>query len=166
VQAKKSVLLHRFFSLHRFFGKNTNKPHPGKFMKPFDVFICHSSKDKEFILLNIIPAFKNYNIVHWIDCEQINFGDGIIRKIEHGLRNSRYLVPCLSKNLGTSNWISAEYSAILNAEFSGASDQRVVPLNLDDCGNEDIPPLLRDLRRASYNKLDEFNQFLEFLKPR
>jgi internalin A len=130
----------------------------------FDIFICHSSKDKPFIIENILPKLKERGITYWIDAEQIDFGHQITKQIEDGLRQSRYLVPCLSRNLGTSNWTIAEYGFSLNAEFSGSSDQRVIPIKLDNCEDKDISPLLRDRKRATYSDPDDFNKFLDFLK--
>jgi hypothetical protein len=40
----------------------------------YDVFICHSSKDKP-IITTLIEDLKKENITYWIDAEQIEFGD-------------------------------------------------------------------------------------------
>lgn len=129
----------------------------------FDVFICHSSED-EPIINDLIKKFKKEGITYWVDTEQIHFGDQITRKIEEGLQKSKYVIPCLSKNLNTSGWTKAEYGAILNAEFSGDSERTVIPLKLDNCEVSDIPLFLRDKRRVTYSNNDEFNKFIEFLK--
>ena len=115
----------------------------------YDVFICHSSKDKP-IIEALIEDLKKQKIIYWVDTEQIDFGDRITQKIEDSLKKSRYIIPCLSKDLNTSGWTRAEYGAILNAEFSGDSERKVIPLKLDDCEGSDIPPLLRDKKRVFY----------------
>jgi len=129
----------------------------------FDVFICYSSKDKP-IINDLIKTLKKEGITYWIDTEQIRYGDPITQKIEEGLQKSKYVLPCLSKNLNTSGWTRAEYGAILYAEFSGNSESRVVPLKLDDCEVSDIPIFLRDKRRVTYSNINEFNEFIELLK--
>lgn len=129
----------------------------------FDIFICHSSTDNP-IIATLIEQFKRENITYWIDAEQINFGDQITRKIEEGLEKSRYIIPCLSKNLKASGWTRSEYGAILNAEFSGNSERTVIPLKLDNCEDSDIPLLLRDKKRVTYSNKIEFNEFIKFLK--
>ena len=129
----------------------------------YDVFICHSSMD-EPVIAALIEDFKKENITYWVDAEQINFGHFVTQKIEEGLINSKYIVPCVSKNLSTSGWSRAEYSSILNAEFNGNSERTVIPLIIDNCEVDDIPLLLRDKRRATYSNKDEFSEFIEFLK--
>jgi hypothetical protein len=131
----------------------------------FDVFLCHSGADKPHVL-NIAKELRNMGLTYWLDSEQIRFGDPITRKIEDGLRNSRYIVPCLSTNLSRSGWARAEYGAILNAELSGDSLRVVIPLKLDDSSDGDIPLLLRDKRRVTYTNKVEFAEFLRFLQLR
>lgn len=97
---------------------------------PFSVFLSHSSADKELVL-KVIEAFKEANLLYWVDHEQIKFGDGIVAKIEEGLQKSQYVVVCLSENLITSGWCRAEYGAILYREFSGDTSRRVIPLRAD-----------------------------------
>lgn len=129
----------------------------------YDVFICHSSKDKP-IIESLIKDLRKEKITYWVDSEQIDYGDSVIQKIEKGLQKSRFVVPCLSKNLKTSGWTRAEYGAILNAEFSGDNKRKVIPLKLDNCEVSDIPDLLRDKKRATYSDMTDFNEFIKFLK--
>ncbi|AKB44230.1 COR domain-containing protein [Methanosarcina vacuolata] len=129
----------------------------------YDVFICHSSKDKP-IIESLVKDLKMKNVTYWVDKEQINFGDPVTQKIEEGLKNSKYVVPCLSKNLTILGWTRAEYGSILNREFSGNSKRIVIPLKLDNCEDADIPDLLYDKKRVTYSNKTEFNEFIEFLK--
>ncbi len=130
----------------------------------YDIFICHSSKDKPFIIENIIPEFKRQGITYWFDAEQIKFGEPITQKIEDGLQKSKYVMPCLSENLTRSGWTRAEYGSILNAEFSGNSERVTIPIKLDNCSDNDIPFLLRDKKRVDYSNKVEFAEFIKFLK--
>jgi small GTP-binding protein len=129
----------------------------------YDVFICHSSKDKP-IIEALIKDLKKEKINYWVDVEKIDFGDQITQKIEEGLKKSRYVIPCVSKNLNISSWTRAEYGAILNAEFSGSSERIIIPLKLDNCEENDIPLLLRDKKRVTYSDNTDFNEFIKFLK--
>lgn len=129
----------------------------------FDVFICHSSKDKTIISI-LIEDFKKENITYWIDADQIDFGDSITEKINEGLEASNYIIPCISKNLRASGWTKAEYGSILNREFSGNSKRKVIPLILENCDVNDIPPLLSDKKRVTYSDKTEFKEFIHFLK--
>jgi Fe-S cluster assembly iron-binding protein IscA len=129
----------------------------------YDVFICHSSKDKP-LLKSIINEFMKNEICYWIDAEQIKFGDRISEKIENGIKNSKCIMPCLSRNLIKSSWCRTEYNSIINAELSGRSDRIVIPLQLDKIEDDDIPLLLKDKRRVFYNNKEDFIEFLDFIK--
>jgi MoxR-like ATPase len=129
----------------------------------YDVFICHSSKDKP-IIKTLIEDLKKENITYWVDSEQIDYGDDIVKKIEDGLKKSRYVVSCLSKNFIISGWTRAEYGPILNGEFSRNSKRIVIPLELDNCEDDDIPILLRSKKRVIYSDQTDFKQFINFLK--
>jgi hypothetical protein len=128
----------------------------------YDVFICHSGKDAAKAA-ELAEVFKRQGVRYWLDREQITYGDPVTRKIEEGLTASRYVLPLLSKNLGTSGWTRAEYGAILNGELSGPSERVVIPLKIDDGPDADIPILLRDKKRVSYLNETEFGEFVRFL---
>lgn len=131
---------------------------------PFHVFLSHSSADKD-IVLNVLSALRKARISYWIDHEQIKFGDGIVGKIEEGLRKSKYVVVCLSRQLAASGWCRAEYSPILYREFSGNTSRRVIPLSLDGSRDSDaIPLLLSDKLSADFTNPASFAAFLKFLR--
>lgn len=134
----------------------------------YDVFISYASEDRP-VVEQIIQDFRRAGVTYWVDHEQIDFGDRITEKIEEGLRESKYVVVCLSANLGRSNWVRAEYGSILHKELgriSQGSGRKVIPLKLDDSSDDNIPLLLYNKRRANYSNVTEFNQLLEFLKQR
>jgi hypothetical protein len=131
---------------------------------PFSVFLSHSSADKPTVL-RVLAELKKAEISYWVDHEQIVFGDGIVSKIEEGLQKSKYVVVCLSENLGKSGWCRAEYGPILYREFSGDTTRRVIPLSLDGSNNGDsIPLLLSDKMRADFTRPDSFSSLMDFLK--
>jgi hypothetical protein len=129
----------------------------------FVAFLCHSSADAE-VIRDIANSFASSGISYWLDEEQLTFGQGVSEKIEDGLKRSRYVIPCVSANFAASGWTRKEYSAILNAEFSGDTGRTVIPLVLDDSDAEYVPLLLRDKKRAYYENKTEFEHFLRFLR--
>jgi hypothetical protein len=132
----------------------------------YTVFICHSSKDTEFIKNNILPDFKSNSISYWIDHEQIQPGDPIIKKIEEGLQNSKNILVCISEHLHGSDWCRAEYEAILHEIFAGATKQKVIPFKLDNCDKNNVPLMIRNLKRTEYLNKDSYNNLLSLLsKP-
>ncbi|MBT2384610.1 toll/interleukin-1 receptor domain-containing protein [Streptomyces sp. ISL-11] len=133
----------------------------------YDVFLCHSHDDAEEVH-RIAERLADNKIRYWLDRDRIDYGDAVTKKIEDGLQASRYVLPCVSGNLIRSGWARAEYGGILNTVFSGASRRKVIPLMLEQVAadQENIPILLRDLRRvSSFNKV-EFAAFIDFLVSR
>lgn len=131
----------------------------------YAVFLSYSSADKPSVL-KVIEEFKRAGISYWVDHERITFGDGIVEKIEDGLRNSKYVVACLSRNYATSGWCRAEYGTILNREFSGNTSRRVIPLSLDSSKDSDDagPLLLSDKMRAHFTDPVSMTAFLKFIR--
>ena len=129
----------------------------------FTVFISHGSKDKA-IVRKLTRRLKDAAISYWIDEEQITFGDPIVAKIEEGLRQSRFVVACLSRNLVESGWSRAEYGPILYREFSGKTSRRVIPVSLDGAtGEESVPLLLSDKMRANLMDEESMTALTDFL---
>lgn len=129
----------------------------------FDVFISHSSLDK-IIVEKIIEDFKKESITYWVDHEQITLGDRITEKIENGLKKSKYVLVCISHNLGHSNWCRAEYGPILNMQYNEISGKKAIPLKLNEVDDQDIPVLLYDVKKADYQNYDEYQELLNYLK--
>jgi hypothetical protein len=129
----------------------------------YDVFISYSSEDKDIVLC-IIEDLKKMRISYWVDHEQIMFGDFITEKIEDGLQRSRFVLVCLSVNLGRSNWCKKEYGPIINRNCKNTSTKKVLPLKLDNVKDDDIPILLYDIHRADYDNKKEYYELLNFIK--
>jgi hypothetical protein len=129
----------------------------------FRVFLTHATPDKPLVI-EVAKQLKAAGIAYWVDHEQIEFGDSIVSKIESGLESSKYVVACLSKNFGKSNWSRGEYGPILYREFSGNTERRVIPLSLDgSTDTSSVPILLSDKLRVDFTDKIQFTKFLEFL---
>jgi hypothetical protein len=131
----------------------------------YDVFLSYTHGDKNLIA-PVLERFRQAGIAYWFDEEQITFGDRIVRKIEDGLQQSRYVVVALSKQFKEAEWRQAEYGPIFYREFSGDTSRRVIPLSLD--GSTAIEAtgamLLSEKMRADFTNDQNFKAFLEFLK--
>jgi hypothetical protein len=117
----------------------------GRESESWDVFVSYSSRDLERID-DLVRKFTSRHVRCWWDYEQIQPGDSISQKIELGLRKSRFIVPCLSRNQVLSGCCRAEYGGILGRVLSGQTAQRVVPVIVDDLPDDEVPVLLRDFR--------------------
>ena len=137
-------------------------------LKPFegwDVFVSYSSKDFEKIS-HVVDDLKRHRVNCWWDHEQVQPGDSISQKIELGLRRSRFIMPCISRNQIRSGWCRVEYAAVLDKVLSGQTSQKVIPLILDDLPEEEAPLLLSDFRSERLTDSRSYERLLSFLSRR
>lgn len=129
----------------------------------WDVFLSHSSADKEKVV-EIAAKIKAAGLRVWLDAEQIDLGDHITAKIEHGLAKSKKVLVCLSPALGKSNWCRAEYGPYLNDEISRQTPARVIPLVIETVSIDNIPVFLRDKLRVDYRSTHDWDRLLGNLR--
>jgi hypothetical protein len=98
---------------------------------------------------------QSANIDVWLDEHEILVGDSIHQRVGEGIDECDYLVVLLSRESVQSDWVKDEISAASSKEKY--SHRRIVlPAVIDDLKVEEIPPLLRDKRRANiFNKYEE-----------
>jgi hypothetical protein len=92
-----------------------------------DVFICHSSADKESVAQPLADRLEAAGISAWIDQREIRWGDSLIQRVNAGLQSSRYVVVILSPAFKSTHWPERELHAALNQEAS-SGQVRVLPL--------------------------------------
>jgi TIR domain len=59
---------------------------------------------------SIVADLEGRNARVWWDQREIKPGDSISKKIELGLRISRFVMPCISRNQLASGWCRVEYA--------------------------------------------------------
>ncbi len=96
----------------------------------FDVFLSHSSRDKD-VIRELAERLKRDGLRVWFDQWEIKPGDSIPSKIEEGLEHSRVLVLCMSANAFGSDWSQLEAGTFRFRDPLN-KDRRFVPLRLDD----------------------------------
>ncbi|HLQ44017.1 MAG TPA: toll/interleukin-1 receptor domain-containing protein [Planctomycetaceae bacterium] len=96
----------------------------------FDVFLSHSSRDKD-VIRELAERLKRDGLRVWFDQWEIKPGDSIPSKIEEGLEHSRVLVLCMSANALGSDWAPLEVGTF---RFRDSLNQqrRFIPLRLDE----------------------------------
>ena len=129
----------------------------------WNVFISYSSKDRP-IIETIIGDLNNNRITYWWDKEKLLAGDLVLQTIEKGLQGSRFVLACFSRNQLESGWCHAEYETILSEVFSGGTDQKVLPLILDDLTHKELPQFIRGLKYEKYSNTDGYRNILKRLK--
>lgn len=96
----------------------------------FDVFLSHSTRDKE-IVRPLPERLRKDGLRVWFDEWEIRPGDSIPSKIESGLEHSRVLVLCMSAQAFGSDWAQLE-SGTFRFRDPLNKDRRFIPLRLDD----------------------------------
>ena len=77
----------------------------------YDLFISHSSKDKQVArLLAIELKYAGFNV--WFDEWHIDIGDDIYLEIERGIENSKCMLVLMSDNFFQSEWVNFERSSM------------------------------------------------------
>ena len=96
-----------------------------------EVFICHTSADKESIARPLAERLEAVGIAAWIDERKIRWGDSVTDRVNAGLRNSRYVIVILSPAFVDRPWPQRELTTALNQEASSGQN-RVLPLLAGD----------------------------------
>jgi small GTP-binding protein len=97
---------------------------------PYDVFLSHSSKDKE-IVRDIAERLREDGLRVWFDEWVLKPGDNLPKKLDDGLEESRILVLCMSANAFGSDWAQLETGTFRFRDPLN-KDRRFIPLLLDD----------------------------------
>jgi hypothetical protein len=95
--------------------------------RAYDVFICHSSEDKDEFVRPLAEALRRRNVAVWFDEFELNLGDSLRRKIDSGLVRSRFGVVVLSKSFFAKNWPQYELDGLVTREMA-AGKQIILPV--------------------------------------
>lgn len=112
-------------------------------MSKLYVFISYSRQDREFVE-KLTDALSAAGIETWTDVSNIAPGQNWQVEIEQGLLNAEVFLYIASQNTSTSKWMEQELLAF--ARGSG----RIVPLIVDDAGENSLPIALRDYQWADF----------------
>ena len=131
------------------------------------VFISHSSKDHDFIML-LVEKLRKDLIDVWIDDWELQVGDSIIQKIEEGIRKSSFLIIVFSKYSIKSNWVLRELNSTLMRQLT-KSDIKILPILLE-MELDDLPPLMSDIYSARFSRNfiseTEYQKLIEPIKEK
>lgn len=122
----------------------------------YDVFISHSSKDKQ-VVCELARKLKIDGLRVWLYEWEIKPGDMISLKIEQGLEQSRTLILVMSVNAFASEWVTLERHTALFRDPTNTK-RRFIPLRLDDVEIKDTLKQFayvdwRDKSKKQYAKL-------------
>lgn len=87
--------------------------------KEYDVFISHSSADKDDFVRPLATELQKLGIKVWYDEFELKMGDSLRRSIDQGLINSRYGIVVLSSSFFKRDWTNYELDGFVNKEMNG-----------------------------------------------
>ncbi|MCT6818033.1 MAG: toll/interleukin-1 receptor domain-containing protein [Lysinibacillus fusiformis] len=91
----------------------------------FDVFLSHSSLDKEIFVSELSEKLSNKGLKVFEDVKVFKIGQSQTDMMNMGILNLRFVVIFLSKNFIESGWSQYEFKSFLNREIN---EKRVVIL--------------------------------------
>lgn len=87
----------------------------------YDVFVSHAWEDKEDFVDEFVEALTKLGIKVWYDKTQIKWGDSMRKRIDEGLKKSRFGVAVLSPHYIADGkyWTKAELDGLFQLESVG-----------------------------------------------
>ena len=84
----------------------------------YDVFVSHAWEDKADFVDEFVEELKNAGLRVWYDTSQIKWGDSLRKRIDEGLKHSRFGVVVLSPNYIADGkyWTKAELDGLFQLE--------------------------------------------------
>jgi hypothetical protein len=79
----------------------------------YDVFISHASEDNATVAKPLHAALKKAGLSVWIDEHELTLGDSLLKKIDDGLKKSRFGVVILSRTFFDKFWPRGELQALM-----------------------------------------------------
>ena len=110
----------------------------------FDVFISHTSWDKEDVVRPLATSLCEAGLSVWYDEFELRIGDSLRRKINRGLTNSRFGVAVLSRAFFGRGWPEYELDGLVTRTVAG--EQVLLPIwhNVTKSEVMDYSPSLAD----------------------
>ncbi len=133
-----------------------------KLEKYHSIFLSHTHDDKPFVreLQNQLNAHGVEEI--WIDEAEIQVGDSLMKKIEEGMKTSKYVAVILSKNSVKAPWVQKELEIAMNTEIT-KGQVVVLPILYEEC---ELPVFLSGKLYADFTNADRSEESLRKLLNR
>ncbi len=92
----------------------------------WDVFISHASEDKEAVAIPLRNALAELGVTVWLDKTELRLGDSLRRKIDEGIRSSRFGIVVLSETFFGKGWTNHELDGLVTRNVAG--EQSLLPI--------------------------------------
>ena len=110
------------------------------------VFISHANQDAQFAH-RLAADLQRLGVQVWIAPESIRGGEGWVKAIERGLKESSHMVVVLTPAALESKWVEKETEVAIARERRGL--MQIIPLNVEPC---EVPPLLSSYQRVPFRR--------------
>jgi hypothetical protein len=102
-------------------------------------FLCHASDDKELLVKPFGRELASLGVRPWVDEWEMFAGDGLVSKLETGLKESELFLPFLTPRSVGKPWVRLEIEAAVVRRLM--DKMRIIPIVIG-LPTEDIPPFL------------------------
>ena len=92
----------------------------------WDVFISHASEDKAAVARPLADALIERGVSVWLDELELKIGDSLRRKIDQGIRSSRFGIVVLSPSFFAKGWTQYELDGLVTLSVAG--QQSLLPI--------------------------------------
>lgn len=92
----------------------------------WDVFVSHASEDKAAVAIPLAQALQDRGVTVWLDKAELRIGDSLRRRIDKGLRSSRFAAVILSDSYFAKGWPQYELDGIVTLTVEGK--QSMLPI--------------------------------------
>lgn len=118
------------------------------------IFLSHNSEDKPFVreLKSRLEAQGVRDV--WLDEAEIMVGDSLTKKIEEGLKKTKYIGVVLSPRSVKSAWVERELEIAINREIS-TGEVVVLPLVYEEC---ELPAFLTGRLYAKFTSPPDYDE--------
>lgn len=92
----------------------------------WDVFISHASEDKATVARPLRDALTSLGVTVWLDEAEMRIGHSLRRKIDDGIRSSRFGIVVLSEPFFAKGWTNHELDGLVTRTVAG--EQSLLPI--------------------------------------
>jgi hypothetical protein len=93
----------------------------------WDVFLSHASEDKADVAAPLRDALAALGVTVWLDKSEMRIGSSLRRRIDDGIRSSRYGIVVLSKSFFKKGWTNQELDGLVTKSVAG-DQQSILPI--------------------------------------
>lgn len=126
------------------------------------IFLSHTSADKPFVR-ELKAKLEAHGVKEvWLDEAEIQVGDSLTKKIDEGLKKTKYIGIVLSPRSIKSPWVERELEIAINREIA-SGEVAVLPLLYEKC---ELPSFLVGKMYADFTSFADYDESINKLLRR